>query len=71
MDKAIACKSILSDLESTKTVVCMGDGKADRGVFQVLKEQQGITVTVGKRMSNAEYYVDNVDAVVALLSCIE
>ena len=71
VDKAIATKSILHDLGKVGFIICIGDGKTDEVVFELLKEFKGaISATVGKKRSDAEYYIEDVDAVQDLLDLL-
>ncbi|ORX95026.1 hypothetical protein K493DRAFT_220088 [Basidiobolus meristosporus CBS 931.73] len=71
VDKATAVKAIIRDLNPSETdfIFCVGDGKTDEVVFNVLNEmaQDTITATVGKKQTDAQYYLDGVREVTTLL----
>ena len=64
VDKSTAVRSILKDLNIGNLcdfILCIGDGKTDEVVFQYMEEIQGsITCTVGKKQTEAHYYVESV-----------
>ena len=72
VDKATAVRSILKDLDALEDcdfLLCIGDGKTDEVVFQFIEEIPGsITCTVGKKQTEAHYYVESVKDVQAVLS---
>jgi trehalose 6-phosphate synthase/phosphatase len=54
-------------------ILCVGDGKTDEIVFQVLKESFGdvaICATVGKKQTVAGWYVEDVAGVIGLLAML-
>ncbi|KAI8589830.1 glycosyltransferase family 20-domain-containing protein [Geranomyces variabilis] len=79
VDKATAARAILKDLSAPKECdycLCVGDGKTDEVVFQLLqhefesppqKSEQLITATVGKKQTEAEFYVETVKEVEKLI----
>ncbi|KAJ3145866.1 Trehalose-6-P synthase/phosphatase complex synthase subunit [Geranomyces michiganensis] len=95
VDKATAARAILKDLGAPKECdycLCVGDGKTDEVVFQLLqhefsgettttttttgggvggsntsKREQLITATVGKKQTEAEFYVETVKEVEKLI----
>lgn len=76
VDKATAARAILKDLgapEDCDYCLCVGDGKTDEVVFQLLqhefegKAQELITATVGKKQTEAAYYVETVKEVESLI----
>lgn len=70
-DKATATKAILSDLNVATEcdfLVCIGDGKNDEALFSFLTEEWQYTVTVGKKRTDAHYYLDSVKDVGGLLA---
>jgi len=76
VDKATAVRAILKDLQQTQNhvdfILCIGDGKTDEPVFAMLKEMASdcITSTVGKKQTEAKYYIDNVKDVEKLLDAL-
>ncbi|KAJ3085341.1 Trehalose-6-P synthase/phosphatase complex synthase subunit [Quaeritorhiza haematococci] len=73
VDKATATRAIMKDLHcptETDFVLCVGDGKTDEVVFQILNEQipDCLTATVGKKQTEAKYYVESVRDVEGLIS---
>ncbi|KNC98814.1 alpha,alpha-trehalose-phosphate synthase [UDP-forming] 1 [Spizellomyces punctatus DAOM BR117] len=76
VDKATAARAILKDLGAPKDTdycLCVGDGKTDEVVFQFLQHEfEGndslITATVGKKQTEAAYYVETVKEVEKLIS---
>jgi trehalose 6-phosphate synthase/phosphatase len=73
VDKATAVRALLKDLHQQQDEVdfllCIGDSKTDEPVFTFLKEvcSTSITSTVGKKQTDAKYYIDNVKDVEKLL----
>ncbi|KAI8911917.1 glycosyltransferase family 20-domain-containing protein [Powellomyces hirtus] len=76
VDKATAARAIVKDLGAPKECdycLCVGDGKTDEVVFQLLqhefesKMEQLITATVGKKQTEAEFYVETVKEVERLI----
>ncbi len=66
VDKGTAVKAILRELgQDVDFLLCLGDGKTDEVVFQLLNEQlsDSITATVGKKQTEASFYVENVHEV--------
>ncbi|CAG8572289.1 645_t:CDS:2 [Funneliformis caledonium] len=76
VDKSTAVRAILKDLHQPQDevdfVLCVGDGKTDEPVFSLLKEisPDSITSTVGKKQTEAKYYLDNVNNVQSLLESL-
>ncbi|ORZ31987.1 glycosyltransferase family 20-domain-containing protein [Catenaria anguillulae PL171] len=81
VDKSAVARAILRDLAvadgpgaagEEPFVLCIGDGKTDEPVFALLGERatNAVTVTVGKKQTEAKYFVDNVVEVQALLAGI-
>ncbi|KAI9189068.1 Trehalose-6-P synthase/phosphatase complex synthase subunit [Blastocladiella emersonii ATCC 22665] len=79
VDKAAVARSILRDLGALDTasaapeqqpfILCVGDGKTDEVVFTMLADRPAaVTVTVGKKQTDAKYHVDSVRDVQALLA---
>jgi trehalose 6-phosphate synthase/phosphatase len=73
VDKSTAARSILKDLkakhEECGFLMCIGDGKTDEVVFQCIEDYPGsITCTVGKKQTEAHYYLDSVKDVQSLLA---
>jgi trehalose 6-phosphate synthase/phosphatase len=69
IDKATAAKAILKDLgDEVDFLLCIGDGRTDEVVFSMLHElPYAITGTVGKKRTEAQFYLDNVSEVHALM----
>ncbi|KAJ3337194.1 Trehalose-6-P synthase/phosphatase complex synthase subunit [Kappamyces sp. JEL0680] len=70
IDKATAAKAILADLNASSEadfLLCIGDGKNDEGLFSLLTEPWQITATVGKKRTDARYYIDSVRDVESLI----
>ncbi|KAJ1506003.1 Trehalose-6-P synthase/phosphatase complex synthase subunit [Coelomomyces lativittatus] len=72
VDKATAVKALLKELNEKNvhvhSIVCIGDGKTDEAVFQLLSERAScFTVTVGKKPTLANRYIDNVKEVEEML----
>lgn len=66
IDKSTAVRSILKDLglPSIDYILCIGDGKTDEVVFSFLNDiPHAITSTVGKKQTEAHYYIPTVDMV--------
>ncbi len=76
VDKSTAVRAILKDLHQSQNevdfILCIGDGKTDEPVFSLLKEisSDSITCTVGKKQTEAKYYLDNVGNVQSLLEIL-
>ena len=71
IDKATAAKAILSDLRASQDadfLLCIGDGKNDEGLFSLLTEPWQTTVTVGKKRTEAHYFVESVRDVEMLIT---
>lgn len=71
VDKASAVRALLQDLHhrNVHSMVCIGDGKTDEAIFHLLSDRPNcFTVTVGKKPTAANRYVDNVKEVVELLN---
>ncbi|OZJ01877.1 hypothetical protein BZG36_05018 [Bifiguratus adelaidae] len=70
IDKASAVRAILKDLDPSTVdfIFCIGDGKTDEVVFSLLNDYPNpITCTVGKKQTEAKYYIENVREVEKLL----
>lgn len=71
VDKAMVAKAILKDLsiqQEVDFILCVGDGKTDEVVFQLLKEfPHAISTTVGFKKTEADYYIESVQDVETLL----
>ncbi len=73
VDKATAAKSILQDLDAVNTVdfiMAIGDGKTDEVLFSLLQHdypEMAFTCTVGKKETEASFYIDSVTDVTTLL----
>lgn len=66
IDKATAVRAILKDLhlQDVDFLMCIGDGKTDEVVFSLLNEiPNSITSTVGKKQTEAQSYISNVEQV--------
>ncbi|CAO0792631.1 unnamed protein product [Mucor circinelloides] len=73
IDKSTAVRNILKDLDqpSIDFILCIGDGKTDEVVFSLLNEiPQAITSTVGKKQTEAHYYIPDVDQVNSLVDSL-
>eukprot|EP00158_Paraphelidium_tribonemae_P005776 Partr_v1_DN27518_c0_g1_i2_m30477 putative synthase len=76
IDKATSAKAILEDLglESSEVdfILCIGDGRTDEVVFQLLTEHEyALTCTVGRKQTEAKYYLDTVTDVEMLLKQLQ
>ncbi|KAJ3069281.1 Trehalose-6-P synthase/phosphatase complex synthase subunit [Podochytrium sp. JEL0797] len=76
VDKATAARSVVRDLEglfgqgSVDFVCCLGDGKTDEVVFSYLNEAfegEAVTCTVGRKETEARFWVEGVKEVGVLL----
>jgi trehalose 6-phosphate synthase/phosphatase len=70
VDKATASKCILSDLnrDDIDFLLCIGDGKNDEQLFGMFKDMDwAITATVGKKRTDAGWYMEGVGDVETLL----
>ena len=81
VDKSTAVRSILKDLSvlgdgrglEVDFLLCIGDGKTDEVVFQSVQElypENALTCTVGKKQTEAQFYIDSVKDVQAILSAL-
>ncbi|KAI8319857.1 trehalose-phosphatase, partial [Martensiomyces pterosporus] len=74
IDKTYAVKAIMKDLAGVDFgfVMAIGDGRADENVFTYLNrafpKASLITSTVGRKTTEAKYYLPNVDSVLGILS---
>ncbi|KAJ2704312.1 Trehalose-6-P synthase/phosphatase complex synthase subunit [Coemansia sp. IMI 203386] len=74
IDKAYALRTIVKDLAGADIgfTMAVGDGKGDENVFTYLTAEfpadQLVTSTVGRKSTQAMYYLPNVDSVLAILS---
>ncbi len=66
MHKGAIVTELLSD-QSWDFIICIGDDYTDEDMFRALPER-AYTIHVGNKDTDARYSVDNVDAVVKLLS---
>ena len=64
VDKATAARAILKDLDAANDcdfLLCMGDGKTDEVLFGLLDDMEfALTATVGKKQTDAKFYVESV-----------
>ncbi|KAJ3108898.1 Trehalose-6-P synthase/phosphatase complex synthase subunit [Phlyctochytrium bullatum] len=71
VDKATAARAILKDLKADDSycILCLGDGKTDEVVFHYLREEMpgAITATVGKKQTEAGYFLESVKEVESLI----
>ena len=71
VDKATSVRAILKDLEAEHDcdfLLCIGDGKTDEVVFQHIEEfPNAVTCTVGKKQTEAHFYVESVKEVQSVL----
>ncbi|KAI8928849.1 glycosyltransferase family 20-domain-containing protein [Entophlyctis helioformis] len=72
VDKGTSARAILKELDAATDVdflLCLGDGKTDEVVFGLLNAEMrdSLTVTVGKKQTDAKYYVDSVRDVEQLI----
>ncbi|KAJ3282888.1 Trehalose-6-P synthase/phosphatase complex synthase subunit [Borealophlyctis nickersoniae] len=75
VDKGTAARAILKDLnfpDECDFVLCIGDGKTDEVVFQYLNHEteNAITSTVGKKQTEAKFYLDTVEEVEGVIGRI-
>ncbi|KAJ1963626.1 Trehalose-6-P synthase/phosphatase complex synthase subunit [Dipsacomyces acuminosporus] len=73
IDKASAVKAIMKDLTALDFgfIMAVGDGKGDENVFTYFnsfKDVSLVTSTVGRKTTEAKYYLSNVDSVLGILS---
>ena len=73
VDKATAARAILKDLnakEEVDFVLCIGDGKTDEVVFAHLTAAMpdALSATVGKKQTEAKFYLESVSSVTDLLN---
>ncbi|KAJ2188157.1 Trehalose-6-P synthase/phosphatase complex synthase subunit, partial [Coemansia sp. RSA 530] len=75
VDKAYALRAIIGNLAGAQLdfVMSIGDGRGDENVFAFLNTelkatQELITCTVGRKSTQAKYFLPNVDSVLAILS---
>ncbi|KAI8847205.1 glycosyltransferase family 20-domain-containing protein [Chytridium lagenaria] len=72
VDKASAARAIMKDLNVTSDeffILCLGDGKTDEVVFHYLRNEMpdAVTATVGKKQTEAGYFVESVKDVEMLV----
>lgn len=72
IDKATAARAIYKDLGGDSGMIdfllCVGDGRTDEVVFSMFQENSfALTATVGKKQTEAKYFVETVQDVEALL----
>ena len=62
VDKATVARTIIKQFTGlVDSIMCIGDGKTDEVVFSYLKEvPNSVCVTVGKKRTEAAYYLENV-----------
>eukprot|EP00842_Homolaphlyctis_polyrhiza_P001051 jgi/Hompol1/1947/HPOL_002802-RA len=74
VDKATSARSILADLHADTDcdfLLCIGDGKSDEVLFSLLKDNpSALTVKVGKKQTDAKFFVEDVGHVEKLLHAI-
>ena len=71
VDKATAVKAILIDHQEPRMIVCIGDGKTDEIIFSLLKnDKNAFTVTVGKKETEANFYIESPQEVTKLLNLL-
>ncbi|CAG8458650.1 2852_t:CDS:2 [Acaulospora morrowiae] len=76
VDKSTAVRAIIKDLnqsgEDVDFVLCVGDSKTDEPVFALLKELKPdcYTSTVGKKQTEANYYLEDVEGVQRFLEIL-
>ncbi|KAJ1902220.1 Trehalose-6-P synthase/phosphatase complex synthase subunit [Kickxella alabastrina] len=77
VDKAYALRSIVKDMAGVDFgfIMAVGDGRGDENVFTYLNAEFAdgsgtalVTSTVGRKSTEAKYYLPNVDSVLAILS---
>ncbi len=71
INKGIAVKVILKKINNKKFFypVYIGDDKTDEDAFKVLKTS-GLTICVGKKRTNAEFFLNNVKEVIKFLKLL-
>ncbi|KAJ1961707.1 Trehalose-6-P synthase/phosphatase complex synthase subunit [Dispira parvispora] len=75
IDKSTPVRAILQDIKNTNGgntdidfILCIGDGKGDEVVFSLLSNNDhAITSTVGRKQTEAKYFVDDVKHVEEIL----
>ncbi|KAJ3242197.1 Trehalose-6-P synthase/phosphatase complex synthase subunit [Chytriomyces hyalinus] len=80
VDKVSAARSIMKDLGAVEKYecdfqLCIGDGKTDEPVFSFLNslpnsESESFTVTVGKKQTEAKYYLETIRDVEGLITTL-
>ncbi|RUP48961.1 glycosyltransferase family 20-domain-containing protein [Jimgerdemannia flammicorona] len=73
IDKATAVRAILKDHrpQDIDFILCIGDGKTDEVVFNLLNDYpDAITSTVGKKQTEARFYLEDVREVEKLLAVL-
>ncbi|KAJ3408148.1 Trehalose-6-P synthase/phosphatase complex synthase subunit [Chytriomyces hyalinus] len=80
VDKVSAARSIMKDLGTVEKQgcdfrLCIGDGKTDEPVFAYLNsfpnsESASFTITVGKKQTEASYYLETIRDVEGLISTL-
>ncbi|KAJ8327376.1 Trehalose-6-P synthase/phosphatase complex synthase subunit [Batrachochytrium dendrobatidis] len=64
VDKATSARAILKDLDAANDcdfLLCIGDGKTDEALFSLLNgSESALTATVGKKQTDAKFYLENV-----------
>ncbi|KAJ1666495.1 Trehalose-6-P synthase/phosphatase complex synthase subunit [Coemansia sp. RSA 1813] len=74
IDKAYALRSIMKNLSDIELgfIMAVGDGRYDEHLFAYLASEFSslplITSTVGRKCTEAKYYIPNVDSVLTILS---
>ncbi|KAI9218019.1 glycosyltransferase family 20-domain-containing protein [Blastocladiella britannica] len=76
VDKAAVARAILRDITTAceappQFILCIGDGKTDEVVFSMLGDRaEAMSLTVGKKQTEAKAFVENVQDVQRLLADI-
>ncbi|KAH6590054.1 hypothetical protein BASA50_009755 [Batrachochytrium salamandrivorans] len=64
VDKATSARAILKDLDAANDcdfLLCIGDGKTDEALFSLLDgSESALTATVGKKQTDAKFYLEKV-----------
>lgn len=73
VDKSTSARALLRDLNAdveSDFLFCLGDGKTDESLFSYLNDYKKdcITCTVGKKQTEAKYYLDSVRDVEQILT---
>lgn len=73
IDKSTAARAIIKDLnpQDIDFILCVGDGKTDEVVFSYLNDiPNTITCSVGKKQTEAKFFIENVKEVEKLLESL-